>query len=110
MNTILRLLPLFSVPWLAAACGSDEATIIDESGNGPEAGGDRPTNPAVMVGVVGTNPEGRQTYVGVFPGVPSGEVTAAGMREFGDAYFSVYDGSIFVFEREQGEILRFEAD
>ncbi|HTV20469.1 MAG TPA: DUF4374 domain-containing protein [Polyangiaceae bacterium] len=95
---------------LVLACGSDGTTgDVDSDAAGAGAGA-RATNPAVMVGVVSDNPDGRQSYVGVFPSIPSGDVTAAGMREYGDAYFYVYDGSVFVFEREQGEIIRLEAN
>lgn len=83
----------------ATACGSDETT---------RAGGERGTAPAVMVSVIGNSPDVRQTYVGAFDAVPSGEVRFDQMREFGDAYFYAFDGSIFVWQREEGSIVRFE--
>lgn len=110
MNIHPHLLILCS-PLLVLACGSNDETTLDTtpSPSAPDTE-DRPESSAVMVSVVSENPDSRQSYVGVFPDIPSGDVTAEGMREFGDAYFSVYDGSVFVFEREQGEILRLEAD
>jgi hypothetical protein len=54
------------------------------------------------------SPEGRQIYVGAFPGVPSGDISTDGMVEFGDAYVYTFDGAIFVWEREALTITRYE--
>jgi len=90
-------------PITLGACGSDETEAGSADGAG-EVG----SQPAVMLSVIGTSPDARQTYVAAFDGVPTGEVQYDQMLEFGDAYFYTFDGSIFVWEREEASITRFE--
>ncbi len=68
----------------------------------------RGTAPAVMVSTIAWDPDGRKTYVGAYPEVPSGILNTSGMLEFGNAYFYAFDGSIFVWNREEVKITRYE--
>jgi uncharacterized protein DUF4374 len=94
-------LALLAAPF-ALACGSSDGTILPAPAPGEGSA------PAVMLSVISSNPDGRLTYVGAFPDVPSGEVGVDSMLEFGDAYYYAFDGSIFVWEREQAAITRYE--
>ena len=82
------------------ACSGDPTILVQ--------GGEQGTAPAVMLSVISSNPDGRQTYVGAFADVPTGEVGVERMLEFGDAYYYAFDGSVFVWEREQASITRYE--
>jgi hypothetical protein len=94
-----------------SAC-SDSATIVNpgEEPAGMAGGGNGlgPTNSAVMlVGQVYAF-EGYNTYVGIFPEVPDGEVDFRSFREFGNA--NVYTKAGYVFVEEDGTVQRFSVN
>jgi Domain of unknown function (DUF4374) len=86
------------IPLLLGACGGDDPAASSAAGAAP----------AVMLSVIATNPDERLTYVGAFPEVPSGEVGTDGMLEFGDAYYYAFNGGVFVYEREQATVTRYD--
>jgi hypothetical protein len=71
---------------------------------------DRPSPGGSAVMVVGQvyNPEAYNTYVGVFPEVPEGDVSFANFREFGNA--NAYASNGYVFVEEEGIMQRFSID
>ena len=103
-------LPLASAVLLSvlalSACG-DEATVVDQGAGGtpgtPESpGGEQPDNPAIMLVGQLVGPEGSfNTYVGLFPEMPTGDVDFQSFREFGNANAYSNAGYVFVADGEQ---------
>ncbi len=103
MTTMNRYITLAALILLAvSACKKDKVEEEQTDGRG--------TKPAVMLSTIAWDPDGRSTYVGAFPTVPTGSVDSKAMLEFGDAYFYSFDSSIFVWERDQVKITRYEVD
>jgi hypothetical protein len=107
-----RLPPALSRGLVAAAlscvaCG-DEATIIGAGGAAAQPGEGlpgAPTNPAILLVGQVYSPEAYNTYVGVLPEVPEGEVSFDTFREFGNA--NAYSHAGYVFVEEDGVVQRF---
>jgi hypothetical protein len=101
---------------LALGACSDEATVIDQSSGGtaspaaPESpASEQPDNPAIMVVGQLVGPEGSfNTYVGLFPEMPTGDVDFSNFREFGNA--NAYSNAGYVFVEEEGVMQRFSVD
>jgi hypothetical protein len=98
---------------LATAC-SDSTTVLtaptgpgapDPGTEDPGATDEQPTSSAVLLVGQLYSPEGYNTYVGVLPGVPEGDVDFAEFREFGNA--NVYANGGYVFVEEDGVMQRF---
>lgn len=80
------------------ACGNDAtATRYDSAG----------TQPAVLVGVIVDNPDGRNIYVGAVPDVPEGELDYSDFLELGNVDLSTYGGWVFAWERGAAVITRY---
>lgn len=96
--------------WISAALIASLAFVSckKDSGPTPQDTSGRGTKAAVMVSTIAWDPDGRKTYVGAFDNVPSGSVNSSMMLEFGNAYFYAFDGSIFVWERDDVKITRYE--
>lgn len=105
---------------LALGACSDEATVIDQSGGGtvsttpedpageqPEAPA-QPDNPAIMLVGQLVGPEDFNTYVGIFPEMPTGEVGFESFREFGNA--NAFANAGYVFVEQDGVMQRFSVD
>lgn len=84
---------------LSLSCSDAKNNAEGDSVNG--------TAPAVIMGMRIESPEGRLIYVGAFSDVPSGEVGTDNMVEFGNVYTSVYDGYLYVFDRDNYEIIKY---
>lgn len=67
-----------------------------------------PTNSAIMLAGQVYTPDEYLTYVGVFPKVPTGNVSFEKFREFGNANASTFGGYVFV--EEDGRVKRFSVD
>jgi len=78
-----------------------------EAGSTAE-GGASPQSGAVLVAGQTVGLETYQTYIKIFPEVPSGTVTFSQFREFGNA--NVYTFGGYVFVEEEGTMTRFAVD
>lgn len=88
------------------ACG-DDAQVIDNAAAGA-ASGETPDNPAIMLAGQLYTPENYNTYVGIFPEVPSGDVDFDNFREFGNA--NAYTSGGYVFVEQDGVMQRFSVN
>lgn len=83
---------------LAMGCGSE----ANDAEHG-EAG----TQPAILVGVIADNPEGRNIYVGAVPDIPEGELEYSDYLELGNVDLSTYGGWVFAWDREAATLTRY---
>jgi hypothetical protein len=79
-------------------CGSEAAQARDDSAG---------TQPAILVGVIVDNPDGRNIYVGAVPDVPEGELDYSGYLELGNVDLSTYGGWVYAWEREASALTRY---
>jgi hypothetical protein len=91
---------------LCSGCG-DEATVIGAGGVEPRAGEAPASSAILLVGQI-YSPEAYNTYVGVLPDVPVGDVSFDAFREFGNANAYSYGGHVFV--EEDGVVQRFSVN
>lgn len=96
--------------WLALllpACNDEDIVVLPPAPEDPlpAAPEPNPTNPAVLVVGQVYSPEAYNTYVGIFPEVPEGDVDFAAFREFGNA--NVHTDGGYVFVEEEGVMQRF---
>jgi hypothetical protein len=83
---------------VATGCGSEAS----------EPKGDSPgTQPAILVGVIVDDPDGRNIYVGAVSDVPEGELDYSGYLELGNVDLSAYGGWVFAWEREASTLTRY---
>jgi hypothetical protein len=86
------------VAMLAAGCGSDSKDPrADIAG----------TQPAILVGVIVDNPEGRNIYIGAVPSVPEGELDYSEFLELGNVDVATYGGWVFAWERGAATLTRY---
>jgi hypothetical protein len=120
LGTAIGLAILTNAPGLLLSCGSD-AVVIDgsetpgaaggrETPSAGESGGGEPAveatpGPAIMVVGQIFTPDAYNTYVGIFPEVPEGDVDFSRFREFGNA--NAYTSGGYVFVEEDGVMQRF---
>src|SRR5688572_16039755 len=90
----------------ASAC-SDSETILEPNPPGAEdpdgeapGDDDPPTNSAIMLVAQIYSPEAYNTYVGILPEVPEGEVDFSTFRELGNA--NAFSSGGYVFVEEEG--------
>ena len=103
----IRFWPLAALALACSSACSDSETILEQPT--PPAGGDEPTvSPAIMIVGQIYSPEGYNTYVGVLPEIPQGEVDFASFRELGNA--NVFTSGGYVFVEEDGIMQRFSVD
>jgi hypothetical protein len=69
--------------------------------------GNAGTQPAILVGVIVDDPDGRNIYVGAVSDVPEGELAYADFLELGNVDLSTYGGWVFAWEREAATLTRY---
>ncbi|HKO91431.1 MAG TPA: hypothetical protein VJU61_09785 [Polyangiaceae bacterium] len=97
-------------------CGSGDASIVRpapaEREGGALSGGMDPANSeasgAIMLAGQIYSPDAYNTYVGIFPEVPEGDVAFDTFREFGNA--NAYAHAGYVFVEEDGVMQRFSVN
>ena len=125
----LGRLALFSSALVLGACGGSDGTRLvgvsgpsapdaeqpapDERTNETPASNEKPassapTNSAILLVGQVYSPESYNTYAGVLPAVPEGDVDFATFREFGNA--NAYSHGGYVFIEEDGVMQRFSVD
>jgi hypothetical protein len=98
-HTLPRLIAFVGLAIVAGAgCGSDAKDPSSDTAG---------TQPAVLVGVIVDNPDGRNIYVGAVPDVPDGELDYSSYLEFGNVDISTYGGWVFAWEREAATLTRY---
>lgn len=81
-----------------AGAGSDNATPDSSTGVATSA---------ILVAERVFSPEGRSYYVSVVPEVPEGELDRSRAREFSSADIEVFDGSVFIRDRDSNTLTRY---
>ena len=86
------------------AC-SETSPIGSENSAQPSSG------PAVLVSIDLSSPEGRHTYAGAYPELPTTDVDPAQMLELGDsASVLTAEGFVYAWEGEQAAYTRYSVD
>jgi hypothetical protein len=97
--SFLRFITLTGLAIAAGTgCGSDSAEPKDDTAG---------TQPAILVGVIIDDPDGRNIYVGAVPELPEGELDYSGYLELGNVDLSAYGGWVFAWERETPSLTRY---
>jgi hypothetical protein len=97
--SFLRFITLTGLAIAAGTgCGSDSAEPRDDTAG---------TQPAILVGVIIDDPDGRNIYVGAVPELPEGELDYSGYLELGNVDLSAYGGWVFAWERETPSLTRY---
>jgi hypothetical protein len=97
--SFLRFITLTGLAIAAGTgCGSDSTEPRDDTAG---------TQPAILVGVIIDDPDGRNIYVGAVPELPEGELDYSGYLELGNVDLSAYGGWVFAWERETPSLTRY---
>ncbi len=91
-----------------SGCSDGAPRVAAMAPEGPAEPGGAPASSAIMLVGQIYGPEGYNTYVGIFPEVPSGDVDFGRFREFGNA--NAYSNAGYVFVEEDGVVQRFSID
>jgi hypothetical protein len=98
----------------AIACGSDATTVaatentadVEPTEGAPADGA--PTTPAVLLAERVDSPDTRTIYVHLLPSVPTAPADRTRAYEFGSVYIFVYEGKVYIRDREAGTVTRYQ--